>query len=90
MDTCAIRLREGEIVAITYDCITISDENQYLEFIHDAFINHLITGVHVQRSNPLESHHKVMLFVTVAAPGIDRLAYAVERTGGKFIDTRVV
>ena len=58
--------------------LVVKFNNGYFEFINSCFTNFLISGVHVQ----LTGLDNAVLFITVAAPGIDRIEKAVGDFGG--------
>jgi hypothetical protein len=72
-------LREGEFVVVYFE-----DDN-YLKFITGAFKNMLISGVQVQLEEKQRFKFSYLLFCTVAAPGIDRLADWIKNSGGEAI-----
>jgi hypothetical protein len=68
-------MEQGDMIAVHFK------GDKYLEFINHCFVNFLISGVHVKVVDAQES----VLFVTIAAPGIDRIDRAVLKFEGKII-----
>lgn len=69
-------MEQGTILAVHFK----SDE--YLQFINHCFVNVLISGVHVKFVEP---PGEVVVFVLLAAPGIDRIDRVVLKFNGKII-----
>lgn len=67
-------MEQGQIIVVKFNNV-----NKYLEFIVHCFINFLISGVHVHiaRQN--------VLFLTIAALGIDRIDAAIKKFEGERI-----
>jgi hypothetical protein len=59
----------------------------YLKFISHCFSNYLISGVDVRIDNVYAERY--ILFIRVAAPGIDRLRDTIEQFGGVCADGRL-
>jgi len=58
-------MEQGTILAVSFK----SDE--YLQFINFCFVNVLISGAQVKIVNAIPT--EVVVFVTLATPGIDRI-----------------
>jgi hypothetical protein len=67
-------LEQGNILGIYFK------NDDYLKFLNDCFSNFLITGVDVKLFGTGQ-----VLFVKIAAPGIDRINEAVKKHGGEIV-----
>lgn len=72
-------LEQGAILAIN-----MREEDAFL-FIDMCFKNRLISGVHLKSLDDLLPNPMVRLFVTVAAPGVDRIRNTIRTYGGDTI-----
>lgn len=70
-------LESGEIVVIHFK------GDKYLSFISHCFANVLVSGVQVKILDAFSG--EVLLFLTVASPGIDRLQDAVKKFEGDIV-----
>lgn len=70
-------MEQGNIIAVYFK------GEKYLEFINYCFVNVLISGVHVKIVDVFDREN--ILFLTIAAPGIDRIDDAIKKFGGKIV-----
>lgn len=70
-------MEQGTILAVQFK----SDE--YLQFINFCFANVLISGAQVKIVNAIPT--EVIVFVTLASPGIDRIHRAVLKFNGDIV-----
>lgn len=70
-------MEQGNIIAVHFN------GDKYLEFINHCFVNFLISGVHVRIVDAFGQ--QFILFITIAALGIDRIDRVVLKFGGEIV-----
>jgi hypothetical protein len=70
-------MEQGNIIAVYFK------GDKYLEFINHCFVNVLISGVHVKIVDVFAQEN--ILFLTIAAPGIDRIDRVILKFEGKIV-----
>jgi hypothetical protein len=70
-------MEQGDIIAVYFK------SDKYLEFINHCFVNALISGVHVKIVDVFAQEN--ILFLTITAPGIDRIDRVILKFEGKIV-----
>ena len=81
MSHISYKLEKGDVVVAEF-----KDRDSYLDLIHAGFVNYLISEVKVQIITTDDiTESEFVLFLTIGAPGIDRIVQNIEDRKGKIL-----